>query len=409
MMRAAWLSLLLGLPVAAENYGDWTQSRDVILNTSPSGADVASDQIGFPVLVALGSQDAALFAEANAAGSDLRFAKSGGGHLPYQIESWDPAGSKAAIWVRVDTLKGGAADQRIKMYWGKAGAPDSSDGKAVFRKQDGFQGVWHLGGDLKDATVNGYNGLDSGATAEPAGRIGGARYFNNPDAYAAQGKYISLGNPAGLNLAGRITFEVWAKWIRRDGHRIIICHGGAPGNDFETVLRIGEYLDYRTGVWTSTGHHATVIAAPADSNVWVHLAGVYTGANWILYRNGRNAAATAADTNGAKPSPASWRIGAAYAGGKVNRFFHGWLDEVRLSDMARSADWIKLSYENQKPGQSLVTFAPTTGVRAAGPFFRASQPRSRFDGTWLFLPPDHSGPGISAKGERRRPLLPAVP
>ena len=44
-----------------------------------------------------------------------------------------------------------------------------------------------------------------------------------------------------------------------------------------------------------------------------------------------------------------------WIGGWYNNYdFVGDIDEVRISKVARSADWIKLQYENQKPLQTLV-------------------------------------------------------
>jgi hypothetical protein len=354
---------------AEENYAQWSGYRNITLNTSATGADIASDQSGFPVLISLTSQQADLFAQADPAGADLRFSAPDGRHLPYQIELWDRAAQKAAVWVKVDTVKGGNAAQSLRMHWGKAGAADSSNGKAVFRAADGYRGVWHLGSALEDASGGGIDGKDSGATVAADGRIGAARYFDNPDPYVKNGKYIALGAPAGMDIAGKITLEAWVKWVRRDGHRVILCHGSAPGtaagSAFETVLRVGETNDYRAGVWTGTAHYAALTAPAADSNAWVHLAGVYTGTGWILYRNGRKAAETPADTNGAKSSPGAWRIGAEFASNSVTRYFHGWLDEIRLSNVARSEDWIKLAYENQKADQTLVTLGQTVSALAA--------------------------------------------
>ncbi len=34
------------------------------------------------------------------------------------------------------------------------------------------------------------------------------------------------------------------------------------------------------------------------------------------------------------------------------------MDELRISSTARSADWIKLSYENQRTGSTYVTISP---------------------------------------------------
>ena len=49
-------------------------------------------------------------------------------------------------------------------------------------------------------------------------------------------------------------------------------------------------------------------------------------------------------------------LGATNDRGTVSTFLQGALDEVRISFGPRSADWVKLSYENQRPGQTLVTF-----------------------------------------------------
>jgi hypothetical protein len=392
---------------AAEDYSQWAHSRDLALNTSATGASITTDQTGFPVLINLSAQQSDVFDEAQAGGADMRFSTLAGAHLAYQIESWDKTAHKAAIWVKVDTVKAGKAAQVLRMHWGKTGAPDSSDGKSVFPSANGFQGVWHLGNSVDDASGGAHNGVDSGTVAAADGRIGMARYFENPDAYVKNtGKYIALGNPADMNLAGRITMEAWVKWIKRDQHRIILCHGAATGVNFETVLRIGETLDYRAGTWTTAAHYATLVTPLPDSNAWVHLAGVYSGTAWTLYRNGVMVSELA-DTNGAKPTTGNWRIGAEYAStsatmGSVTRFFHGWMDEVRLSSVARSADWIKLGYENQKEGQTLVTIGPAV-TAVAGRSAGAKPKRGLSQGSRrrniLFAIPDRDG-SANAKGAR---------
>jgi hypothetical protein len=367
VMAALAVSLAVSAAFGRDDYSQWPYSRDITLNTGVTGADVATDQAGFPVLVPLAAAQADVFAHAAVSGADIRFAKDDGTHLPYQIDRWDATARQAAIWVKVDTVKGGNAAQHIRMYWGKAGAADSSDGKAVFPIENGFKGVWHLGATLEDATASRNNGTDSGTSVATDGRIGSARFFDNPGSYVTDGKFISLGAPANLNFGGKITFEAWVRWNRRDNHRIIMCHGGAPGVAFETVLRIGETLDYRAGVWTGVERYATLPAPAADSNTWIQLTGVYTGAAWELYRNGLKVSSTAPDTNGAKLTPAGWRIGAEFISNAVSRYYSGWLDEIRLSNVARSADWIKLGYANQKSGQTLVGFGTASAIATPSP------------------------------------------
>lgn len=358
---------------AGEDYSTWSSFRDLAVDASPTGANLAADLTGFPLSISLGEESADLFAQAKTDGSDLRFAAADGAHLAYQIESWDAAGHKAALWVRLPSVKAGQI-LRLRAYWGKASAADSSSGPAVFGAADGFKGVWHMGS-MADASASGITVQDSGTAADPAGRIGAARSFpNTADAYAAKGAYLALGNPAALNLAGVITMEAWVKWTRRDKHRIILCHGGAlkPAAPYETVLRIGETLDYRSGVWTGKDHYAASVVPPSDSGVWVHLGGVYDGTAWTLYRNGEKAASFASDT-GAMPSTGGWRIGAEFATipntttSTATRFFCGSLDEVRISSAARSADWFKLAYATQKDGQTAVKWSGATGVRLGVP------------------------------------------
>jgi hypothetical protein len=146
-------------------------------------------------------------------------------------------------------------------------------------------------------------------------------------------------------------------------------------------------------------------AAPAaDSGAWIHLAGVFTGTGWTLYRNGSQFAESGADTNGAKPSPGAWRIGAEYASNAVTRYFHGTLDEVRLSNGARSADWIKLCYANQKEAQTLVALGPvmTTALADHSRSDLKRRPLApRLGGRRLYPSRSASAPWVDASGARR--------
>ncbi|MFM7865026.1 MAG: hypothetical protein ACKPHU_12505, partial [Planctomycetaceae bacterium] len=53
-----------------------------------------------------------------------------------------------------------------------------------------------------------------------------------------------------------------------------------------------------------------------------------------------------------------------YMGGWYNNYdFQGDLDEVRVSSVVRSAEWVRLQYENQKSGQLLVGGPVQSGDR----------------------------------------------
>ena len=195
------LVLGAGSVTAAENYSTWTYSSDVTLNTSASGADVANDVTGFPVLIRLTSSNF-IFSEAQGSGQDIRFANSSEVPLSYEIESWDSTTASAAIWVQMGTVAGNKAGQIIRMYWGNSAAADSSNSKAVFSATDGFAAVWHLNNAFKDASASGNDGGNSN-TGDVAGMIGRARSFLKDPS-----QYVEIPYSASLNL-NDFSFSAW--------------------------------------------------------------------------------------------------------------------------------------------------------------------------------------------------------
>ena len=83
------------------------------------------------------------FTQAKSDGSDLRFSKTsskGEPILPHAIEYWDKAGQTAALWVKLDVVKGNNRAQSFVMHWGNAEAADAGDAKVVFEAKEGFVG-----------------------------------------------------------------------------------------------------------------------------------------------------------------------------------------------------------------------------------------------------------------------------
>ena len=81
---------------------------------------------------------------------------------------------------------------------------------------------------------------------------------------------------------------------------------------------------------------------------WIHVVHTYNdGREGRIYINGQLDASATPALDIKTPS----RL---WIGGWYNNYdFIGDIDEVRISHIARSADWIKLEYENQKPLQTL--------------------------------------------------------
>jgi hypothetical protein len=149
--------------------------------------------------------------------------------------------------------------------------------------------------------------------------------------------YVDLGNPRTLAFSGDVTVEAWILPRATDGLRNIVAHGYTftPHGEFSFRIFNGQY---QVGSWDGNGYGAGAPVPPEDVGQWVHLAGVYDGAQWHLYRNGELLNSAPA-IRGIFPVNASWAIGAR--GGGVERFFKGEIREVRLWRVVRTPEEIK--------------------------------------------------------------------
>ena len=338
VLAVAALRTLSAATTAAE-YQSWRHSGSLHILTTPAGANLpaAAVEEGFPLLVRL-DKDFFDFSQAKAKGEDVRFATSGGEALPYQIEQWNAASGTASIWVRIPTIKGNAR-QEIKMYWGKADAASESNGKAVFNESNGYLSVWHMNEPLKDETGT-LESKDTG-TADAAGIVGQARHFAGQQGVFCGDK---IGNyPTG---ASPHTSEAWFRAEKSNGK--ILAWGNEHGQG-KVVMFFRSPPHVAMDCYFSDGNVAGGNTIPMSQ--WVHVVHAYQKGNSRIYVNGvLDGTSTSSGAPLAIKSPARMWIGGWY-----NQYdFVGDIDEVRISKVARSADWVRLEYENQKALQTLV-------------------------------------------------------
>jgi hypothetical protein len=337
----------------------WEYSKKLYLNTTAGGASVGQNVYDFPVLVRLTSANID-FSLAKSDGSDIRFTKSNGAPLPYEIERWDPVTGHAELWVRVDTVYGNDESQYIVMYWGNPAATDGSESAAVFDTAGGFQGVWHLSGPGNttafDATFNHYDGTPAGmsSASTAAGMIGQARAF---DGFSSA---LSMPNTAAGKLDfpenGTYSMSLWAYadtidtlWhaIAGKGHEQYYIQYKCFGNN-KAKWEFVEYHDKR-------GWEVVDDSTAPGPKQWVYLVGVRSGSSQKLYVNG----VLASEAKWIMPGTYARNTGDNFSLGRYERpdsipdyqgwsYFKGSIDEVRVSSVAPTPDWIKLCYMNQK-------------------------------------------------------------
>ncbi|NJN16599.1 MAG: cadherin-like domain-containing protein [Oscillochloris sp.] len=192
--------------------------------------------------------------------------------------------------------------------------------------------------------------------------------LQRPDGYAlafdGTNDVVRLENPAHLNFAGNITLEAWVKVAATDGLRNIVAHGYSTAPVNEVFLRINNG-SYQVGSYSNQGGVTSSAAASPipndDAGRWVHLAGVYNGNSWILYRNGVEVARTVGA--GAYTMNASWAIGARGAANN-ERFFSGLIDEVRIWNTNLSPEQIAAPLPESKPASLVGAWSFEEGLGA---------------------------------------------
>ncbi len=301
----------------------WSSRRRVRFSNGTQATNLS----GFPVLLRLTSATID-YAKTQSAGQDLRFVDAAGGApLPHQIEVWDESGT-SLVWVRVPVIDAASSTDSILMYYGNPSAPDGQNPTGVW--DSSFAGVWHMSS-TNDSTANANTGVNNG-TGAATGKIGGARSFDGVS-------WIQVASSPSLALAGNITLEAWIQ-IADPGRNV--------------AARI---LDKKTNFDGPTGYeleyHAAndFVTALGSGGDWGRAAGVDLDTQWHLV----SAAITGATvqffvdgvdrTSDPSISPVAGGSLALNIGrNPVGAYFLGNIDELRISNVARSADWMRAQY-----------------------------------------------------------------
>jgi hypothetical protein len=330
-------------------YEAWSFSKRLYLNTASTGAGVQGNVVHFPALVRLSGINFN-FTQAKSSGEDCRFTKSNGVPLPYEIEQWDAGAQQAEIWVKVDTVYGNSGSQYLVMYWGRPDAASASNSAAVFDTTDGNLGVWHLGPDLRDATVLNDIGLDS-STSGAAGIIGPCRHFD-----PSRHSFITIPNESRFDITSSITLSAWVlvdsmtvQWetIMAKGDQSYRLH-------FDSSLNVACFSMTTGDTANNFGYKDVRGKTAVDDHAWHFVCGVFDGSVMWTYVDG---VLEGQRTVNMPTLTDNYKLTIGDNRAHTPRYLNGSIDEVRVLHAVESADWVRLCFMNQKAtGDALVIF-----------------------------------------------------
>lgn len=342
--QAALLLLMLasGMELCrAEDAGnwwkpEWSARRKITLNTGAEGVALDTAPGSPAVLVRLSSDFA--FASSREDGSDLRFVSADNKTvLPHHIERWDGLLNEALVWVKVPDLKAGAATD-LWLYYGNPAAERADNAKETY--DDKTIGVYHFsenGGAPADVSAAAVNAEGAGVPVATA-LIGGGVRFTGQNA-------ITLpANPAqAWPAGGALTLSVWVKPATLAPNTVIFSRRENAGSFLVGLDNGTPYAAVDSGAGVQRAAAPAALAAGA----WHQVAVTVNQGTLTLFVNGASAATVPA-TLPAMAGPST--IGRDTAPGDPAAGFAGELDELTLSNTARTAGAIKFSAVNQGTG-----------------------------------------------------------
>jgi hypothetical protein len=323
---------------------DWPYRKSVTIDHT----QVASPgQSSFPVLISIAS-DPDLSAHARTTGNDILFTSSGGTtKIPHEIESYS-SGSLVA-WVSVPTLSS-TTDTVLYLYYGNStGTASQQNPTALWTN---YGAVWHMketnggSGAIKDSTSYGNNGTGlGGPTLGAAGKIGNAIDFDglNDVMYVE-----NSGSTSSLDYtSGPFTISAWIYRRNTDVHIAGKRDGNADQYQF-AISPSGRLL------FTANNDNKEGLSGEVTiPSTWNYGVVVVNASNYPeFYLNGTHEQWV--DSSGTRPYSfphrnVNFSIGARWATfPATGARYSGLIDEVRVSNVDRSVQWIATEYNNQR-------------------------------------------------------------
>lgn len=319
------------MPVGPE----WAFQRTLTIDNTGIG-----ELIKFPLHVALNT-NRITYGQTKADGADLRFEDAQGTPLPYEIERWDPAGT-STVWVTVPLIAANTTTELV-MYYGNPAAADAQNPAAVW--DDDYLGVWHLV-DEKDATATSTS-TNNGGTPVAAGKTGPAMDF----AGGISDDHVDTGL---RTFTAQWTVEAW---INPDT-TAAATGASSPVSGFPNYMLLyscnGATFCETVMFNHNNGSNTSFAEYDVAAGSWSYVVGRYDGATIRAYVDG-----TQVDSNPTSATPDAQTV-TAKIGSRMDLLgdFDGQIDEVRISKIPRSPDYIAAQHRSMN--DTYVTFGPET-------------------------------------------------
>ncbi|HBE03256.1 MAG TPA: hypothetical protein DC049_12400, partial [Spirochaetia bacterium] len=328
--------------------------RKVITNSFAAGGDLTN----FPLLVVI-SNDTALQSYASNNGYDILFTlKDGTTKLAHEMEYY--SNGTIIAWIKIPILSAIEQDSNIiYMYYNTSSSSDQQNKNDVW--SENYAGVWHLAetsGDASDSTVNARtavnkfategNGIYPDGTLDTAALIGSGGHFITNDRLET----------ASFDLDLPMTISAWmmadgtaAYWTSYPGSKAFGGFSRCGQSDAASIWKVSDSsMQTRMTILTTNGSGPIITNTALgknnqafSTNQWVYVTMTSDHTQTRAHLNGRNYFTTNHLYSDLMYKSFSWNIGM----GRYSLPTFSYIDECRLSSVARSTNWLFTEYTNQ--------------------------------------------------------------
>ena len=354
---------LMALPAFGAFPNGYSYCKVVIIqHTMVSGTN---DLANYPLAVVLTDADLRTTGNGglvnNTNGYDIGFypdCSGSGTALNWEMESYSATTGAIVAHVLRPALSH-TTDDTIGMYYGGDFSTFQSTASAVWNT--GYQGVWHLasGALLTDSTSSGSTLTNVNSAASATGQVDGGVAL----VYTSS-QQLTHADATALRIPNTITISAWVKatTFRPLGVVVSKCASGGPQyrNYDLDITATGFVRFYATQGYTA--YRGLTANTALTTGTWYYVSVVYDGTYQRIYRNGVPDGTNALSGNVDYLLDGSMRIGQLES--DPSTLFNGSIDEVRISSVARSADWILTEYRNQNAPGTYISAGPRIAAGA---------------------------------------------
>lgn len=358
-----------------------TWERPIVVNHSQVMDTV--DLIDFPLLVSFSDPD--LRSTSNGGfvvsvdGHDIVFTGDGDKQLDHEIEKYDASTGQIVAWVRLPILYH-QEDTELKISCGNPTLNTAPPSENVWNSN--YKAVWHMHQDPsstnQEDACDDYDAVSHGNMPSSSlnnGIIGDAVKMDGSNDYYS----IKDLNYQGVGQTTSLCVSAWVKTNFNNS----TYNSNWSIVDFDRTKHYNFYV-HGTGMlsFSSTGNGTLDLhggaAGQVNNNEWHHVAATFNGNTKSVYIDGV-LVGTQANVHPNGIGSTNKRYGmigdgsqaAIYNGSRYNKYYDGWIDELRISETCRSTGWLQTEYNNQNSPETFYSLGATNYLPVELVFFNA--------------------------------------